>query len=180
MSFHLNDQSDIGREAARLHCLSRMRILDTAAEEAFDSITRAAARYFKVPIALVSLVDQDRQWFKSRVGLDVCETERRHSFCSHAIARDDLLVVNDASARPEFADNPLVTGPPYIRFYAGALVRIEGKSIGTLCIIDSTPRTFEIAEQRDLSRMARLVTRQIKLNARQASKGPFHQLAEGA
>lgn len=157
---------DSAREAARLYCLRRMKLLDTAAEDAFDTITRSAARHFDVPIALVSLVDEKRQWFKSRVGLDVCETAREHSFCAHAIARREPLIVEDTYEDERFAHNPLVIGAPFIRFYAGAPVAINGYDIGTLCIIDRMPRYFTPAEQEALTRMAHLVERQIKFNAR--------------
>lgn len=164
--------SESAREAARLHCLRRMQILDTSAEDAFDAITRAAARHFNVPIALVSLVDEKRQWFKSRVGLDVCETSREDSFCAHAIVRRELLVVEDALKDERFIDNPLVTGAPFIRFYAGAPVNINGHDIGTLCIIDTKPRTLEQSDRLEFIKLAHLVKRQIKLNARMVGREP--------
>ena len=147
-----------------------MRILETAAEEGFDSITRAAARHFNVPIALISLVDEKRQWFKSRVGIDVCETAREDSFCAHAIGRRDVLVVEDALKDDRFASNPLVTGDPFIRFYAGALITINGHDLGTLCIIDREPRQFHPHEQQELSRMAHLVKRQVKFHSRMTGR----------
>ena len=158
------------REAARLYCLRRMKILEPAAEEGFDSITRAAARHFNVPIALISLVDEKRQWFKSRVGLDVCETARQDSFCAHAIGRKDVFVVEDALKDERFANNPLVTGDPFIRFYAGALITIDGHDLGTLCVIDRQPRRFGPHEQQELSRMAHLVKRQIKFHSRMTGR----------
>ncbi|MAN75035.1 MAG: histidine kinase [Henriciella sp.] len=165
------------REAARLHCLRRMKILDSASDDAFDAITRAAARHFQTPIALVSLVDEKRQWFKSRVGLDVCETDREHSFCAHAVAMRDMFIVEDAQKDPRFQANPLVTGPPFIRFYAGAPINVNGYDLGTLCVIDTEPRTFSAVEQRELKRMAHLAKRQIKLKARMAGLEPVQALA---
>ena len=136
-----------GNETARLQALCGLGILDTPAEERFDRITRAAQQHFNVPIALVSLVDAERQWFKSRQGLDVSETPRDVSFCGHAIYRNTILYIPDALKDLRFVDNPLVTGPPHIRFYAGAPVRAPGgERIGTLCIIDSKPREFSPEE----------------------------------
>jgi len=135
----------------RLDALNSYAVLDTPPEPAFDRVTRSAASLFDVPIAVVSLVDRDRQWFKSCVGLDASETPRGTAFCAHAIMRDSVMVVPDASADPRFADNPLVTGPPGIKFYAGApLVTAEGFRLGTLCIIDTKPRTMLSAEQQAL------------------------------
>ena len=121
-----------------------MRILDTPAEERFDRITRIAQKLFNVPIALVSLVDTKRQWFKSRVGLDAADTPRDISFCGHAILQPDIFFVPDASRDQRFVDNPLVTGDPKIQFYAGQPLRdIEGNKLGTLCLIDRRPRELD-------------------------------------
>lgn len=131
-------------EARRLQALHSLLILDTPPEERFDRISAFAAQEFDVPIALVSLVDQDRQWFKSNFGLEVCETPRDVSFCGHAITQSEALVVPDALRDPRFADNPLVTGHPFIRFYAGAGLRLPyGQVVGTLCILDRRPREFD-------------------------------------
>jgi diguanylate cyclase (GGDEF)-like protein len=143
-------------EKERLGELRGLGLLDTEAEERFDRYTRIARQVFDVPIALVSLVDGDRQWFKSKSGLDVCETPRDVSFCGHAIVERGLLVVEDTQSDERFADNPLVTGEPKIRFYAGAPVPIRsGKSaLGTFCIIDTKPRTLTPGERtllRDLA-----------------------------
>jgi len=130
-------------ESARLAALCRLSILDTPAEERFDRITRIAQQHFQVPIALVSLIDTERQWFKSRQGLNAVETPRDISFCGHAILSDDILCIPNALADPRFEDNPLVTGAPNIRFYAGAPLHAPGgERVGTLCIIDGKPRTF--------------------------------------
>ena len=144
------------RETERLAELDRFEVLDTPPEPLFDSLTELAARTFEVPICLISLVDQDRQWFKSRVGLDVESTPRGISFCQHAILSDDVFVVRDASRDERFRENPLVVGSPDIRFYAGApLITARGHRLGTLCIIDRAPReTFSPAEAARLHALA--------------------------
>ncbi len=132
------DSSD---ESARLAELKGYGVLDTPNEAEFDAIVREAAAALGVPIALISLIDENRQWFKARVGLEPQETPRSISFCTHAIRGPDVFVVHDAKADPRFAENPLVTGDPNIRFYAGAPLRTaSGKRIGTLCVIDSMAR----------------------------------------
>ncbi len=135
-------------EAERVAALQRLGILDTAPEERFDRHTRIAAALFRVPIALVSLVDADRQWFKSCFGTDVCESSRETSFCAHAIASNrDNLIVPDALQDERFRDNPMVSDGPRIRFYAGAVIRSpEGKRVGTVCILDVRPRQLSDAE----------------------------------
>ncbi|WP_439609533.1 GAF domain-containing protein [Hydrogenophaga sp.] len=131
-------------EAKRLDALRSLLILDTPPEERFDRISAFAAKEFDVPIALVSMVDRDRQWFKSTIGIEMCETPRDVSFCAHAITKSATLVVPDALRDPRFADNPLVVGHPYIRFYAGAGLRLPyGQVVGTLCIMDRRPREFD-------------------------------------
>lgn len=131
-------------EPARLAALYELLILDTPPEERFDKIVRFAAGEFDMPIVLVTLVDLDRQWFKARVGTQVCETGRDVSFCAHAILHDEIMVVEDALQDPRFADNPLVTGAPHIRFYAGAPLALpSGLRLGTLCLIDRRPRTLD-------------------------------------
>lgn len=128
------------REEARLASLHSYKILDTPNEERFDRIVRPAARLFGSPIALISLVDRDRQWFKASVGLDVKETPRNISFCTHAIEQREVFVVADAAGDSRFADSPLVTGEPRIGFYAGApLIAPDGHALGTLCVIDREP-----------------------------------------
>ncbi|UXH78429.1 GAF domain-containing protein [Roseateles amylovorans] len=131
-------------EAERLQTLREMLILDTPPEARFDRIVQFAAEEFGVPIALLSLIDENRQWFKARFGLAVCETSRDVSFCGHAIHAPQVMVVPDATEDPRFADNPMVVGPPHIRFYAGApLEPRPGVRIGTLCLIDRRRRTLD-------------------------------------
>ena len=149
-------------EARRLDALRALLVLDTAPEERFDRITRFAASEFDTPFALVSLVDGNRQWFKARVGLDACETARDISFCGHAIHSSDVLVIEDARSDPRFADNPLVEGDPFIRFYAGApLILPSGLSVGTLCVIDTEPRTFTHIDQAILSALRDVVVEEL-------------------
>ena len=148
-------------EMNRLQVLRSYVILDSVREQRFERITALVGRIFDVPIALVSLVDLGRQWFMSNRGLDVRETPRRHAFCAHAIlSTQDLLVVGDAKLDDRFKSNPLVTGEPFIRFYAGApLISPEGYKLGTLCIIDVKPRPqgLSLYEKQNLREMAALV-----------------------
>ena len=145
-------------EKERLKTLRSTDILGTDPEERFDRLTRMAQRVFGVSIALVSLVDENRQWFKSKAGLDACETGRDISFCGHAILGNDIFIIEDALEDERFADNPLVTGEPKIRFYAGAPLRyLDGNKLGTLCIIDQKPRIMDEDDctmLRDLAEMA--------------------------
>ena len=130
-------------EIERVAALHELHILDTTPEERFDRLTRLAKRLFDVPIALVSLVDTNRQWFKSCVGTDASETSRDISFCGHTMLGTEVFVIPDALEDERFADNPLVTDSPNIRFYAGCPISsIEGYNLGTLCIIDTKPRHF--------------------------------------
>lgn len=141
-------------ESIRLASLRKLDVLDTPAEERFDRLTRLVSAVLSVPIAAVSLVDADRQWFKSSVGLECTETPRDVSFCGHTILRDDPLIVENALADERFADNPLVTGPPFFRFYVGfPLNDGEGNNLGTICAIDSKPR---ILDERELGILAEL------------------------
>ncbi len=146
-------------EQRRLAALRSYQVLDSETEASFDRIAQTAARIFNVPIAFLSLVDENRQWFKSCFGYSTRETSRDVSFCSHALASDEVLVIPDATADPRFATNPLVTGDPYIRFYAGApLVTPAGERLGTLCIIDREPRDPLAPEAaRTLKELAALV-----------------------
>ncbi len=144
-------------EKARLKSLRSLNVLDTLPEERFDRLTRMAQRIFAVPIALVSLVDENRQWFKSCAGLSVSETPRDISFCGHTILGDEVFIIPDAQKDIRFADNPLVTNEPKIRFYAGCPIKApDGRKLGTLCIIDQIPRSFneeDIETIKDLSSM---------------------------
>lgn len=151
-------------EAERLAALTALDVLDTPAEPELDAIATLAADRFDTRIALVSLVAADRQWFKARVGLDVCETDRTSSFCAHSILQDGVFVVRDARADPRFAGNPLVLGAPHIRFYAAApLVTQSGRRIGTLCVIDPAPRAdFSDRDARALALMADQVIRHLE------------------
>jgi signal transduction histidine kinase len=147
-------------EADRLERLHGLGLLDTPAEERFDRVARLAARMLDAPMALVSLVDADRQFFKACVGLDLRETPRSMSFCAHALYLPEALVVEDATVDPRFADNSLVTGPPNIRFYAGHPVRAaDGQPLGTLCVLDTRPRRpdeKQLEMLRDLAELAEL------------------------
>lgn len=149
-------------EQARLETLRSLGILGTAAEERFDRLTRMARRLFGVPIALVSLVDENRQWFKSSIGVSVSETPRDISFCGHAILGDDIFIIPDTSVDERFADNPLVTNDPHIGFYAGCPLRApNGHKLGTLCVIDHQPRSFGKDELEALTDLAAMVEREI-------------------
>lgn len=149
-------------ESARLQALYNCSILDTPAEERFDRITRLAKRIFQTEIALISLVDHDRQWFKSAQGLNAKETARDISFCGHAILHNTIFQIPDALKDPRFCDNPLVTGTPHIRFYAGAPLQSEdGHLIGTFCLVDSRPRQLNEVELETLRDLANCVEEQI-------------------
>lgn len=149
-------------EQARLGTLRSLSILDTPPEERFDRLTRMAKRLFGVPIALVSLVDENRQWFKSCFGLSVSETSRDISFCGHAILGDGLFIIPNTVVDERFADNPLVLNDPYIRFYAGCpLSAPNGHKLGTLCIIDRQPRNFGKEDLEALQDLASMVEREI-------------------
>lgn len=148
-------------EQARLNTLCDLNILDTASEERFDRLTRMAKRVFDVPIALVSIVDENRQWFKSCVGLGASETPRDISFCGHAILGEELFVIPNALEDERFADNPLVVDEPHIRFYAGCPLLVNGYRLGTLCIIDREPRNFSSEDLQVLKDLAGMVEQEL-------------------
>jgi diguanylate cyclase len=143
-------------ESERLRLLRSLEVLDTAPEAAYDDLVNLAAQICGTPIGLVSLVDVDRQWFKARQGIDVCETSRELAFCAHAVvAAEPLFSVPDATLDARFADNPLVTGAPYVRFYAGARIEVDGLPLGTICVIDTVPRCLDAAQRAALEALAR-------------------------
>lgn len=149
-------------DEARLKALRSLDVLDTPPEERFDRLTRMAKRLFDVPIALISLVDEDRQWFKSCIGLSIKESPRDMSFCGHAILGNDIFVVSDATQDERFADNPQVINDPNIRFYAGCPLRFtDGSKLGTLCIIDRKPRNFSDEDLESLKDLASMVEREL-------------------
>lgn len=162
-------------EINRLGKLAEYQILDTPPESEFDEITQIAAKLIGTPISLVSLIDRDRQWFKARYGLTATETPRDQAFCAHAIESDNLYIVNNATQDPLFADNPLVTGNPNIRFYAGApLITPDKFKLGTLCVIDTQPHDgLSDDAQRILTLLAKMVVN--VLEARRMTMRANHQ-----
>ena len=145
-------------EAERLAALKEYRILDTGSEQPYDDITALAAHICQVPIATISLVDEARQWFKSSVGMSRQQTSREVAFCAHTILQREPLVVRDARKDRRFANNVLVTGEPYIRFYAGfPLVNQEGLALGTLCAIDRKPRELSAKQEKAMQALVRQV-----------------------
>ena len=151
-------------ETARLEALRRYAILDTFPEQAFDDLVRLAALVCGAPIATITMVDAERQWFKSKIGIAAEQTSREFSFCAHAILKTEVMVVPDALADKRFRDNPLVTGEPHIRFYAGApLLTEDGHKLGTLCVMDRVPRTLTAEQKEALKSLSRLVVAQMEL-----------------
>jgi GAF domain-containing protein len=154
-------------EKRRLEVLWQYDILDTVPEQVFDDLTELAASICEAPVALITLVDDKRQWFKSRQGISATETTRDVSFCGHAIMQDKLFIVPDATHDARFAHNPLVLGEPQIRFYAGApLVTPDGHALGTLCVIDKVPRTLRPEQKRAMEILSRHVMTQLELRRR--------------
>lgn len=151
-------------EPERLQALQECGVLDTAAEREFDDLVELVRKLCDMPIALVSLVDEHRQWFKSVRGLEVRETPRRVAFCAHTVANDRELIVRDAALDPRFCENPLVTGFPFLRFYAGIPLRSsDGYALGSLCVLDSVPRELSPGQHEDLRRMGRQASRLLEL-----------------
>jgi anti-sigma regulatory factor (Ser/Thr protein kinase) len=153
-----------GDERDRLAALRAYRILDTAPEKAFDDLVRLASQICSTPIALITLVDAERQWFKSRIGVSVQETSRDVAFCAHAIRQTEMFIVPDATRDERFRDNPFVVAEPKIRFYTGApLITAEGHALGTLCVIDRKPRTLDAGQLEALDALRRQVVAQLEL-----------------
>ena len=150
-------------ETQRLTALHNLLIVDTEPEERFDVITAYAASQFRVPVALVTLIDASRQWFKSRVGVQSRETSRELSFCGHTILGDDIMEVPDIRVDPRFADNPLVLASPEVRFYAGAPLVVAGNhKVGTLCLFGTQPRRLSEWERGHLTDLARVVAMELQ------------------
>ena len=144
--------------------MKEYHILDTGTEQAYDDITTLAAHICEVPIAMISLVDEARQWFKSRVGMEQQQTPREVAFCAHAILQDKPFIISDAKKDKRFADNALVMGKPHIRFYAGIpLVNPEGLALGTLCVVDHQPRQLSAAQLKTLQALSRQVMALLEL-----------------
>jgi len=155
---------DAQDEAERLAVLASLDLLDTPPEREFDAVVQCAKAALNCQMALVSIVDDHRQWFKAKCGIDAVETPREYAFCAHVVAADELMVVPDATKDSRFADNPLVTGAPNIRFYAGMPIRADGGAehpgshpLGTLCIIDDKPRSLSAEDEKVLRDFAGLV-----------------------
>lgn len=154
----------LSQEAARLEALRQYKILDTPSEQAYDDFTLLASVICQVPIALISLMDAKRQWFKSKIGWEINETSRDIAFCAYAVSSDKTIVVNDALSDERFFNNPLVTSAPGIRFYAGApLITPEGFYLGNLCVIDHVPRDLSESQKKTLEAIARQVVAQLEL-----------------
>ena len=163
-------------EKKRLKVLWQYEVLDTVPEEVFDDLTELAARICEAPIALISLVDEDRQWFKSKHGVSIPETSRDISFCAYAITQTELFIVPDATQDPRFAGNRLVTAEPRIRFYAGApLITPDGHALGTLCVIDKVPRLLRPDQQQALQILAHHVVSQLELRRRSRELGDIRE-----
>lgn len=164
-------------ESKRLKVLWQYDILDTVPEEVFNDLAELASHICEAPIALITLIDEKRQWFKARVGTTVKETSRDISFCAHAILQDELFIVADASKDPRFKKNPMVVGLPKVRFYAGAPLKSpDGYALGTLCVVDSQPRILRDEQKQSLRILARHVETQLELrrHAKELSEARQH------
>lgn len=151
-------------EAARVAALDRYAILDSEPEQSFDDLVILAAHICQTPMAMLSLVDDHRQWFKSKYGVEVRETPKDMSVCAHAIQQGDLFIVPDMTKDERFCDNAMVTGEPHIRFYAGApLINDDGFALGTLCVVDKRPRELDAEQKEAITALSRLALRQMEL-----------------
>ncbi len=160
----MSDPSHPDDEFERIKTLESYHILDSLDEASFDRITALTAHIFNVPVALITMIDRDRQWMKSCYGTDLRETDRQTAFCAHTILSPEVMVVPDAARDPRFANNPLVTGAPHLRFYAGApLIAAEGHRLGSLCVVDFAPQDFTAREQGILAELAGVVMDQLQL-----------------
>jgi len=148
-------------ESSRIAALYALNILDTPREDRFDRLTRLAMRVFNVPYSTISMIDAQRQWFKSIQGLTLCETSRDISFCAHAILYDEILYVENALKDQRFHDNPVVVGEPKIRFYAGCSLNVNGFKMGTFCVFDKKPRHFTLEDRQLLKDLAGLAEREL-------------------
>jgi GAF domain-containing protein len=153
----------LANEPERLEALHSFGILDTCPEDEFDAITRVAAHVCGTPIAMISLVDETRQWFKSKIGVQMTETPRNLSFCAHAIAQSAPLVVPDAHKDPRFSSSPLVRHDPQIRFYCGMPLQSEGLGLGSFCVIDTVPRELTSAQMQILAVLRDAVVTRLQL-----------------
>src|SRR6201996_443625 len=153
-----------GNDQERVAALQKYAILDTEPEQAFDDLTLLASFICKTPIAMISLIDEDRQWFKSKIGMKSSETPRDIAFCSVAIQQPDVMVVPDTFKDDRFRDNPFVTSDPHIRFYAGApLINEDGFALGTVCVMDREPRELTAEQKQAMWSLARLALGQMEL-----------------
>ncbi|MCS6988603.1 MAG: GAF domain-containing protein [Chloroherpetonaceae bacterium] len=159
-------------EQERLNALYRYQILDTLAERIYDDYVNLAANICEVPIATISLIDKDRQWFKAKVGIEASETSRDVAFCAHAILNDEVLIVPDATKDERFCDNPFVIDEPGVRFYAGAPLKTpDGYNIGTICAVDRKPRQLSASQKEALQTLSRLIISQFELRIAERAIG---------